>query len=164
MISKYRYTKKLSEIENKLDYLLDNYSDAETDPEILNKYSMFFVMFGEEISKDIKQTFWGPNNDYSVPFFKQAKQRVVEAGLADFDIDGLEDYILEITYFLDWLEKRSINNPDMKDDVETYAEHFVNKYKSIYKEFKRDITKEVSQEANSENIQDLMKAFTKARI
>ena len=158
--TQYKNIRKLYSIHRSLDYLLRKYNDDDTDEEVRNKYSMFLTNFGEEMAKDIKNTFWHSKSD---AFKARTKKYVSEAGLEDFDFDEFENYILETTYFLDWLVKLSATKPEFKDDIETYAEHYVKKYKIVYKEAMEEIKKEVAEE-NPDEFDDIMKALSKAKI
>jgi hypothetical protein len=158
--SQHKNIRKLYSIHRSLDYLLRKYNDDDTDEEMRNKYSIFFTNFGEEMAKDIKDTFWHSKSD---AFKAKTKKYISEAGLEDFDLDDFENYILETTYFLDWLVKLSAKNSDFKDDIESYAEHYVKKYTTIYKEAMEEVKKEVVQE-NPDDLDDIIKAFSKAKI
>jgi hypothetical protein len=139
---------------------LKKYKKADADDE---KYSMFLTIFGEEMSKDIRNVFWHSKPDFSIEFRDKTKKFLEEAGLQDFDMDDFENYILEMTYFLDWLVKLASFKPEMKDDIEMYAKQYVQAYKRIYKDIKKILETEVAEE-ESEDVNDLMKAFSKAKI
>jgi len=130
--------------------------------------SYLFLGLGEAMEEDVKAYFWdAPKASVSEEFRRILKGKIKDVGLNEFDMDDAEDYVLEMTYFIEWLTDDLVKkHRNLKEDVETYAKHLAALIDRVLTKGKKEFLKKASKVEPEEtnDFKSMMSAFHKAHI